>query len=60
MAFSTRMAVVATTAPRSLTIIMSLRSYRSTMAPAMGEMRMNGTVKQADTSPSVVALPVSW
>ena len=60
VALSTRIAVVATTAPRSLTIIMSLRLYRSTMAPAMGEMRMNGTAKHADTRPRVVARPVSW
>lgn len=60
MAFSTRIAVAAATAPRSLTIIMSLRSYRSTMAPAMGETRRNGTVKHAEMMPSVVALPVSW
>ncbi len=54
------MPVVASTAPRSLTIIMSLRLYRSTMAPAMGETRRNGTMKQADTMPSAVALPVFW
>lgn len=54
------MAVVASTARRSLTIIMSFRLYRSTMAAAMGETRMHGTVKQAVIGPRAVALPVSW
>ena len=52
------MALVANTAPKSLTIIINFRLYRSTIAPAKGEMSRNGKLKESATIPSTVALPV--
>lgn len=54
------MVLVANTAPRSLTIIINFRLYRSTIAPTKGEMSRNGKVKDSETMPRTVALLVFW
>ena len=57
-ACKTKIKMVAKPAPRSLSIIINLRLWRSTIAPAMGEISKNGVMKNTCINPSAVALCV--
>jgi hypothetical protein len=51
---------VARMAAKSLTIIISLRLWRSTITPAKGDMIRKGVMKKTCISPMAVALSVCW
>ncbi len=55
-----KIAIVLAPAPRSLSIITSLRFQRSTSAPATGPNTSTGAKLKNATSASAVAEPVSW